>query len=120
MNLLADENIPPPVVEWLREEGHDVLAVREFARGSQDPHVLSFAAASRRVLLTRDRDFGELVYRRYLPAAGIVLLRIRAKSKLEFLNLFRSFWPRIEAAADGRFVVVTNRAVRFRPLPECR
>jgi len=117
MRLLADENINSDLVVWLRAGGHDVIAVREVARGEPDSRVLELAAEGDRVLLTEDKDFGELVFRERLPAAGIVLLRFHTRTYAEFLELFESFWPDIDRQALGRFIVATNRALRVRPLP---
>ena len=70
MNLLADECSDALVVDGLRGDGHDVLYVREVARGSDDDTVLQMAADQQRILLTEDKDFGELVVRLKLPAHG--------------------------------------------------
>ena len=75
------------------------------------------ASPEERFLLTADKDFGELVYRRLLAVPGVVLLRLRAASEAERLALFRRHWPAVERSVPGHFVVVTNRTVRRSPLP---
>jgi predicted nuclease of predicted toxin-antitoxin system len=75
MNLLADESCAGPVIRALRAAGHDVVAVAEAFRGSTDEDVLKLALNNNRVLITEDRDFGELVYSRGQPSAGVLLLR---------------------------------------------
>jgi predicted nuclease of predicted toxin-antitoxin system len=117
VRILADENIEPAVIEWLRAQGHDVVAVRELCKGSKDARVLALAAEESRVLLTSDLGFGDLVFRAKLPVAGVILLRFRTFTRREFLDLFELFWPEIERAAGGHFVVATNLASRARPLP---
>jgi predicted nuclease of predicted toxin-antitoxin system len=62
-------------VHALREGGHDVWYVVEAMRGARDDVILERAFAEQRVLLTEDKDFGELIYRLGRPARGIVLLR---------------------------------------------
>ena len=116
MRVLADENIDPDLVGWLRDQGHDVLSIREAARGAPDTRVLALAVEESRVLLTADKDFGELVFRHGLPATGVVLLRFRARSKREFRSLFVSHWPDIAAVALDNFVVATRRTLRVREL----
>lgn len=75
--FLADEKFPGLAGRSLRDAGHDVSWVREDAPSSADEAVLARAIAEKRVLLTFDKDFGELAFRRGLPAAcGIVLFRI--------------------------------------------
>jgi len=76
VNLLADECCDAVLVNALRGEGHDVLYIKEAAAGADDQTVLQLAASQLRILLTEDKDFGELVVRLKLPAYGIVLLRI--------------------------------------------
>ena len=116
MRIQADENIDSALIDWLRGQGHDVLSVRETARGASDHEVLDKAVQEDRVLLTADKDFGSLVYRQGSPAAGVILLRFRKVSRQDYLNLFIQHFPAIASAQPGRFVTVTNRDVRIRPL----
>ncbi len=76
MNLLADENMDRGIVERLRADGHAVVWVAEMLPGIPDDEVLRLAAAGPSVLLTEDKDFGELVYRRGLTHAGVILVRL--------------------------------------------
>jgi predicted nuclease of predicted toxin-antitoxin system len=64
-----------PVIRALREAGHDVLAIAEVASGATDDQVLERAVKERRVLITEDRDFGELVYARGRSSSGVILVR---------------------------------------------
>ncbi len=68
MNFLADESCAGPVLRALREAGHDVVAISEVARGAADEQVLERALNEKRVLITEDRDFGELVYAQGRPS----------------------------------------------------
>ncbi|BAY95408.1 MULTISPECIES: DUF5615 family PIN-like protein [unclassified Tolypothrix] len=81
MRFLANENFPSDAVEALRQQGHDVVWIRTDAPGITDPEVLSRAQTEDRILLTFDKDFGELAFRSKLPAtSGIILFRIKAPS----------------------------------------
>lgn len=75
MRFLADESCASAVIRVLREAGHDVLAIAEVSKGATDDEVLQHAWKEQRVLVTEDRDFGELVYARRRPSAGVILLR---------------------------------------------
>ncbi len=76
MKLLANENIPLPSVRALRRGGHDVESISERSPGISDEEVVRIARAEARLIVTFDRDYGELVFRRGLPApAGILYLR---------------------------------------------
>jgi predicted nuclease of predicted toxin-antitoxin system len=118
MRIIANENVSRTVILALRERGHDVLSVKESMRGAGDEVVLARAQAERRLVVTHDKDFGELAFRLGLPAScGIVLLRLdgsdadqdnqRAIQGLES----RQDW-------EGHFAVIEDQRIRIRPLPE--
>jgi predicted nuclease of predicted toxin-antitoxin system len=116
VRFLADENFPKAAVAALAASGHDVAWVRLTAPGAADADVLMVAANERRLLLTFDKDFGELAAQSALPpGCGVVLFRVPA--------------PRTEAAAHrlaariaarddwaGHFSVVEPGRVRMRRL----
>lgn len=81
-----------------------------------DDAVLAVARDEDRIVLTNDLDFGELVYRRALSSAGIILLRFRARSSAELVTLFTTYWPEIAPRAPGHFIVASNTRLRIRPL----
>ncbi len=116
MRLRANENVPSDCVTVLRQRGHDVLGIREVARGGRDDDVLAKAQAEARVLITFDKDFGELVFRRGKDASrGIVLFRLRKPSP-EFLA--RRVAQILESSTDweGNYAVVDEHSIRLRPL----
>ena len=77
MKLLANENIPAALTRSLRAAGHDVNWVSEISPGITDTQVIELAIQQDRILVTFDTDFGELAFRRSLPATcGIILLRL--------------------------------------------
>jgi len=85
MKFLADENFPRPAVHTLREHGFSVTWVAEDSPGSVDEDILARCAAQNLTLLTLDKDFGELVFRRSLPAeCGVILFRVDAESPAQF------------------------------------
>jgi predicted nuclease of predicted toxin-antitoxin system len=81
MNFLADESCAGPVIRALRETGHDVVAIAEVAKGATDEQVLERAVNEKRVLITEDRDFGELVYARGRSSAGVILVRFHSRAR---------------------------------------
>lgn len=115
MRLLADENIPLTMVVALRSKGHDVAWVAESNPSIHDTDVLHRAAEEQRVLLTFDKDFGELAVRKQLPAeSGVVLLRISNKPALATSLLLKVL--DLHSSFAGRFVVVEEQRVRDRAL----
>ncbi len=117
MRFLADENFPLDAVEALREQKHDVAWIRTESPGISDPEVLHRAQIENRIVLTFDKDFGELAFREQLPAAcGIILFRIMAPSsavvaqKVAAAIAMRDDWA-------GHFSVVEDDKVRMRLFP---
>ena len=114
--LLADQNVPGAVVAALRQQGHDVAWILEDAPGSPDPDVLERAQQDGRVLVTFDKDFGELAFHRGLAASvGIVLFRITLTSPEHARRVaVAAFASRAEWA--GQFAVVEDDRIRLRAL----
>jgi len=92
MRLLANENFPAAAVNALREKGHDVTWIRTEAPGINDKSVLARAQRESRILITFDKDFGELAFRSLLPAAsGVILFRLcQSMARDTFTCLFIS------------------------------
>ena len=63
MRFLADENVARLVVERLRAAGFDITTIGATRSGASDDDVLATGSGERRILITEDRDFGELVVR---------------------------------------------------------
>lgn len=80
MNFLADESCAGPVIRALREAGHNVVAIAETEKGATDEQVLQHALDQNRVLITEDRDFGELVFARRRSSAGVILIRFHSRA----------------------------------------
>ncbi len=79
--FLANENVPLLVVEAVRAEGHDLAWVSELMPGAEDQAVLARSISDARVLLTFDKDFGDLAFRfGKKSSCGIILLRPKLKS----------------------------------------
>lgn len=117
MRFLANENFPWDAVHALRKAGHDVIWVRTDAPGSNDQQILRWAQADNRILITFDKDFGELAFRSRLPSAcGIVLFRISMPSSERVAEIVVAvFGKDVEWA--GHFAVVDDRKIRITPLP---
>jgi predicted nuclease of predicted toxin-antitoxin system len=117
MRFLANENVPGPVVAALREHGHDVFWVKESMRGADDPIVLARAQTERRVVVTLDKDFGELAFRSRLPAqSGVILIRLDWKDPETDNQIATAALLSREDWADN-FAVIERDRIRIRPLP---
>jgi len=117
MRFLANENVPYEAVAALRDHGYDVTWIRTEAPGSRDEEVLTRAMSEERILITFDKDFGELAFRKSLPAScGIILFRIPTPSSAYVARMIvaavrsRNDWT-------GHFAVVEENRIRMRALP---
>lgn len=116
MRWLADECVDAGLVARLREAGHDIFYAAESASGATDRDLLHQANVERLLLLTEDKDFGELVFRSRGVVPGLVLLRLEP-------DMHRLKWLRLQAAIErfgdslvGRYVVIEETRFRSRPL----
>lgn len=117
MRFLANENISGGLVQGLRAAGHDVIAAKESMRGADDSIILERAQLELRILLTQDKDFGELAFRSGLSAdCGVILFRLsRDQPDAETRRMLEAIKSRDDWA--GNFSVVENTRIRMRPLP---
>lgn len=100
------------MVSWLRTEGHDVVSIFETARGAADLDILAQAVHEGRVVITADKDFGDLVFRDRLPHLGIVLLRLDDKTSRNTQRVLSALFDQYADDVAQAFVVVTESSVR--------
>ena len=116
MRFLADENFPGGTVIALERNGHDVVWARKDYPGASDKYLSEIAQSENRIILTFDKDFGEITFRQKLPiTCGIVLFRGRISS----LSHFAEFAVQVLESRDdwtGNFALVEWTRIRMRPL----
>jgi len=116
MRILADVNIEGLMVRWLRGQDHDVLWAAELPPAIPDDLLLEHANSEGRIVLTYDRDFGELIFNRKMTSHGVVLLRLSDRLHSERLESLKRRWHSIVEKCEGYFVVVTDDGIRARPI----
>jgi predicted nuclease of predicted toxin-antitoxin system len=113
---LADECVAAPLVAFLRTHGHDVLYVTETTAGLSDSDVIALALREKRLLLTEDKDFGDLVFRRERAIPGVVLMRIDPENAgLKMIRL-KAAIERYGEGLFGRYMVIDEGRFRSRRL----
>jgi predicted nuclease of predicted toxin-antitoxin system len=117
LKLFFDECVAAELVARLRADGHDIAAAVGSAAGIADEDVLAQAAVAGRVLVTADKDFGELVYRLKRAHAGVVLLRLAGMLPAERAELVSAVFRDRAAELPGNFTVIGSDAVRVRRPP---
>jgi len=116
MKLLVDECCDAGLVNALRDDGHDVLYAVESLRGEPDDMLLARALSERRILLTEDKDFGELVYRLQKPAYGIVSLQFDVADRVLKIPRLRYLLTHEAERLPSAFVVLEVDKIRIRAL----
>ena len=113
MLLLADESCDFSVVRALRAAGHDVKAVVETHRGASDEDVIQLAISEQRILLTEDKDFGQLVYAAVGSTGGVVFIRFPATARTGLPATVVELFAKHAAELVGSFSVVQPGRVRI-------
>lgn len=114
MNLLADESVDGQIVERLRREGHSVLYVAEMEPGITDEVVLNRSNERSLLLITADKDFGELVFRQAAVNSGVVLLRLGGLPPEKKADIVADVLRERETELPQAFSVISPGTVRIR------
>jgi len=117
MRFIADENVSRLVIERLRAGGLDVVSISETRPGISDRDVLEAANAESCILITEDRDFGELVIRQNLAVRGIILLELDRLSNAGEADVVASAVSAHIDKLAGNLLVLEPGRIRIRPLP---
>ena len=113
MRLVIDECTGPSVARWLRDLGHDVVSVYDEAPQLPDVDILGFAVRENRIVITNDKDFGELVFRDQRPHRGVVLLRLSHDAVANKITALERFLVDVPTDMSACFVVVSDRSIRI-------
>jgi predicted nuclease of predicted toxin-antitoxin system len=106
MRLLADESCDFAVVRALRASGHDVLSVAEISPRAEDTDVVALTIRENRVLITEDKDFGQLVYADKRASGGVLFLRFPARSRRTLPQTVVNLVNKEGERLIGAFVVI--------------
>jgi predicted nuclease of predicted toxin-antitoxin system len=117
VRLLADESCDFAVVRALRGAGHDVVAVAEIAAQSSDEEIIRLALRERRVLVTEDKDFGQMVFAAGKATLGVVFLRYPGKTRQWIARDLVSVVNSQAERLIGCFITVQPGRIRFTRLP---
>jgi predicted nuclease of predicted toxin-antitoxin system len=117
MRFLADENVSRVTIQRLRAIGFDVTSISETEPGASDGDVLRAADVQDRILITEDRDFGELVIRQRQEVRGVVLLELDRVSNATEADVVAEVLTVHADKLLGNLLVIEPGRIRVRPLP---
>jgi len=112
MKFIVDENAGPSVAKWLASIGYEVFSVYDETPGIPDEEILAKAHEENFIVVTSDKDFGELVFKNNLPHRGVILMRLVKESAPNKIRVMQSLLEQLSDQLPDRFVVVTEGGVR--------
>ena len=118
MKLMVDVGVGKAVEQWLASQGIDVLAVRDLDPSMSDDAILELAVTQQRLVITMDKDFGELVVRLGRLHAGVLLLRVDDARSAEKVAVVRRIFTFHRAVLPGNYCIYQRGRLRVRPLVE--
>jgi predicted nuclease of predicted toxin-antitoxin system len=113
VRFLADENCDSEVVRALQRDGHDVLSVSDISPRAEDAVVITLAIREKRILLTEDKDFGQLVYAHGEERAGVIFLRYPTSARRQIVGDVIQLVKQHGEKLFGCFVTVQPGRVRI-------
>ena len=111
MKFLLDVNASGIVASWLMRLGHDVVEVGQKNPGMSDNEILSWAVRERRIIITTDNDFEEMIWRQGKYHCGV--LRLENLPRSERLTLLNEVLDRYAKDLEAGAIVIALRA-KFR------
>ncbi len=114
LKFLVDVGVSIKVESWLIEQGYDTKSIRNIDPRMPDKKILQIALQEKRMVITMDKDFGELVYNSGLPHAGVLLLRIDNCNSAEKLHIVEEIIRKYRDGIYGKFCVYKDNKLRIR------
>jgi predicted nuclease of predicted toxin-antitoxin system len=116
LKFLVDVGVGRRVEEHLLEKGYDTKAVRSIDQRMPDQEIIRLATSERRMIITMDKDFGELVYHSELNHCGILLLRLEEASGVDKQRIISEILAKYSDRMKNHFCVYQNKKFRIRKL----
>jgi len=114
MNIVADESVDFGIISLLRQKGISVTSIAEENFGIKDEEVLAIAVKNQSLLITEDKDFGELTYRLKMEHKGILLIRLGELPRLERIEIAAQIIEKHYVDLYNNFSVLDKRGIRIK------
>jgi predicted nuclease of predicted toxin-antitoxin system len=113
MNFLLDVNASGAVAQWLIDRGHNVAEVGQKDSRMSDDEILNWAVRERRIIVTTDNDFEEMIWRQGKSHCGVLRLENLPRSQRKVL-LHDVLDRHSKDLESGAIVVALSRKFRVR------
>jgi predicted nuclease of predicted toxin-antitoxin system len=114
VNFIVDVGVGKSVEKWLANQGYKVVPVREINPEMEDYEILSLAIIEDAIIITMDKDFGELIYKEKMEHRGVLLLRLDDAVAEEKLAVIQSLFPENAENIKSNFAVYQSGKLRVR------
>ena len=111
--FIVDECTGPAIAQWLIACGFETISVFDAYRGSKDIDILTMAIKSGCIIITNDKDFGEMVFKENLNHKVIILLRLSNERSWHKIEVLEKLFNTNLAELIGNFTVVTDTTIRI-------
>ncbi|OGL41455.1 MAG: hypothetical protein A3C43_07005 [Candidatus Schekmanbacteria bacterium RIFCSPHIGHO2_02_FULL_38_11] len=120
IKFIADVNIEKPIVDYLLENGYNVKWVADYDCKMNDEGLIKIANTEKRIIITNDKDFGELIFLQKKVSIGVILLRVKGQISQEKVKLIGKLLRDYSNKLLNHFVVITKKRIRFVPLEDMK
>src|SRR3990172_11614308 len=114
LRFLVDVGVSKKAEQWLQKQGYDTKNVRDINPRMPDKEILKIAVSEKRMVITMDKDFGELVYNSGLPHAGVLLLRLEDAKSNEKVKIVEKILEKYPDKLLNKFCVFKDDKLRIR------
>jgi len=114
LKLLFDVGVSKKAEIYFREIGFDVLSIREINPTMKDADILNLAFIEDRLVITMDKDFGELVFNSHSKHAGVLLLRLDGAIAEQKIKVLSEIFQKYSIELRAKFSVYQDNKLRIR------
>ncbi len=112
MKFIVDDNLSKKLARFLNQLGHPTLRVRIINPGIDDYQVLELALSKDSILITSDKDFGELIFKEKLTHCGVIFLRLQDETPDNTIRAIQKLIPQFDEVKN-HFVVISEKDGEF-------
>lgn len=114
--IIFDENVDQCIIDRIKAQGFDVFSIRELNPGVSDREVIQLAKTKKGIIVTEDKDFGELVFSHNLKYCSVILLRYKQSDYEHVVKNIIKIVEHLSTQSDHRFFTVSKGKIRTRKM----
>jgi predicted nuclease of predicted toxin-antitoxin system len=120
IKFLADVNVEKPLVDYLLKQGYDIKWIPDYNSEMPDEDLLQLANQEERILVTNDKDFGDLIFLQRKLSVGTILFRVKGQKSQEKIKLIKKLLMGYRDKILNHYIVITKAKIRIIPIGDKR